>query len=213
MTLKDFFSFKKNRLFWINIIAMAVVAMAALFVTMSWLDHYTHHGESVQVPDLRTMSAQQAIDKLAEQGLVGTVSDSTYAKGMLPGTVIQHTPLPGSSVKRGRLVYLTVSTSGAPAVNIPDIINNSSLREAEARLKVAGFKLGEPELVPGEAKDWVVGLKSGGRELTIGDKLPEGSTISIMVGAGDEGLLIDSTAVDSFMPAEENPIESDNSWF
>ena len=47
MTIKDFFSFRQNRFFWANILAMAVVVVGLLFGVLKGLDIYTRHGEAV----------------------------------------------------------------------------------------------------------------------------------------------------------------------
>ena len=41
MTIKDFFSFRQNRFFWANILAMAVVVVGLLFGVLKGLDIYT----------------------------------------------------------------------------------------------------------------------------------------------------------------------------
>ena len=51
MTIKEFFSFKTNKFFWLNIIAMIVVVIVMVFGVLKWLDMHTHHGETVMVPD------------------------------------------------------------------------------------------------------------------------------------------------------------------
>lgn len=45
VTFKEFFSFKNNRFFWLNLIAMVVVIVAAPLGTLQWLDNYTRHGK------------------------------------------------------------------------------------------------------------------------------------------------------------------------
>ena len=60
MTIKEFFSFKANRFFWINIIAMVVVAVLIVVGTLKGLDIYTRHGEAVIVPDVKGMSVSEA---------------------------------------------------------------------------------------------------------------------------------------------------------
>ena len=47
MTIKEFFSFKANRFFWVNIIAMVVVAVLIVFGALKGLDIYTRHGQAV----------------------------------------------------------------------------------------------------------------------------------------------------------------------
>ena len=69
-----------------------------------------------------------------------------------------------STREGGRTIYLTVTTSKVPLVKLPDLIDNSSLRQAEAKLKAMGFKLTEPEYVSGE-QDWIYGIKYRGRSL------------------------------------------------
>ena len=60
MTIKDFFSFRQNKYFWINIAAMIVVVGLLLFGTLKGIDIYTHHGEAVVVPDVKGMTVGEA---------------------------------------------------------------------------------------------------------------------------------------------------------
>ena len=55
MTIKEFFSFKQNKFFWINLIAMVIVVALVLFGVLKGLDIYTSHGEAVVVPNLKGM--------------------------------------------------------------------------------------------------------------------------------------------------------------
>ena len=80
MTIKEFFSFKANRFFWINIIAMVVVAVLIVVGTLKGLDIYTRHGEAVIVPDVKGMSVSEAEKMCRNHGLTCVVSDSSYGK-------------------------------------------------------------------------------------------------------------------------------------
>ena len=60
MTIKEFFSFKTNKFFWVNIIAMIVVVVVMIFGVLKWLDIHTHHGETVAVPDVKGMTVDEA---------------------------------------------------------------------------------------------------------------------------------------------------------
>lgn len=84
MTIKEFFSFKANRFFWINIIAMVVVAVLIVVGTLKGLDIYTRHGEAVIVPDVKGMSVSEAEKMFRNHGLTCVVSDSSYVKINLP---------------------------------------------------------------------------------------------------------------------------------
>lgn len=217
MTIKEFFSFKHNRFFWINIIGMVIVIAIVLFATSQWLDNYTMHGHSITVPDLDRMSVNDAEKLLEKNELKYIVTDSSYMKGVPAGTVLQQTPLPGKKVKEGRTIYLTISTTEIPMRKLPDIINNSSIREAEARLKASGFRLDSAEYVTNEAKDWVLGVRYRGRELNKDSQIPEGSTVTLVVGDGNVETVPDSINEELDIKGDYTEDASseyeENSWF
>ena len=215
MTIKEFFSFKANRFFWINIIAMVVVAVLIVVGTLKGLDIYTRHGEAVIVPDVKGMSVSEAEKMFRNHGLVCSVSDTRYVKDKAAGIVLELKPGAGEKVKEGRTVYLTVNTLDVPLRMIPDVADNSSLRQAQAKLLSAGFKLNQVQLVNGE-KDWVYGVKYQGRQLTAGEKIPMGASLTLMVGDGAGSMEKDSTdvAVDTETPVtSESSTTQEDSWF
>lgn len=215
ITLKEFFSFKKNRFFWLNLIAMIVVVIGACWGTLLWLDHYTHHGEAYVVPNVKNKTLGEAQQALHNQKMEGLVIDSSYVKGLPDGMVLDQNPVGGARVKEGRTIYLTITTSKVPLVKLPDLIDNSSLRQAEAKLKAMGFRLTEPEYVSGE-QDWIYGIKYRGRNLMSGDKVPHEAMLTLCVGntAIRDSLAMDSTQL---MISEGAPASSeaevDDSWF
>lgn len=209
ISLKDFFSFKKNRPFWLNLIAMPIVVVAIIFYVLHWLDTYTHHGESIIVPNVNGLPQQQAASELKKKSLKVVIVDSNYVKGMPAGAVLEQKPASGAKVKKGRSIYLTINTGEVPKVAIPDIIDNSSFRQAEARLRALGFKLTEPEYIEGE-KGWIYGVKYNGKELTTGEKIPREAVLTLCVG--DDELKGDSIRTDSLRINTDSPIV-DESWF
>lgn len=171
------------RFLFINLAAMVAVVAAVLFITFRWINHYTEHGVAVLVPNVTKMQENEAIARLAESDLVGVVEERTYVKGVPVGEVISQRPALKAKVKRGRKVYLNVSSGNQPMVSVPDIADNSSLREAESRLRAAGFKLTPHEVVPGDL-DWVYGIRYNGRELQGAELVPQGAELTIIVGGG-----------------------------
>lgn len=206
----------KNRFFWLNLLAMVVVLLASGFGTLYWLDRYTHHGESFTVPNVLGKDVNQAGVLFRKNQMTGVVVDSSYVKGQPSGIILDQTPAGGSKVKRGRTIYLTINTDKVPRVALPDIIENSSYRQAEGKLKAMGFKLTEPEYIPGE-KDWVYDIKLRGQSLTTGDMVPREALLTLCVGDGNTELA-DSLSADSLLqmtPVEGGGPEStiDESWF
>ena len=119
------------------------------------------------------------------------------------------------STREGGKDNLTVTTSKVPLVKLPDLIDNSSLRQAEAKLKAMGFKLTEPEYVSGE-QDWIYGIKYRGRSLASGDKVPHEAMLTLCVGntAIRDSLAIDSTLINMDMNSSaDSEAEVDDSWF
>lgn len=216
MTIKKFFSFRQNRFFWINILIMVFVAGGLLFGVLKGLDIYTRHGQAVVVPDVKGMSVGEADKLFRNRGLICVVSDSSYVKNLPAGCILEYNPVAGQKVKEGRTIYLTINTLKVPLKTIPDVADNSSLRQAEARMLASGFKLAEIEYVAGE-KDWVYGVKYKGRQLTIGERVPMGATLTLMVGnGGDDPLEADSLG--TVTSSESEPVSSgksaaDESWF
>ena len=212
MTIKEFFSFKTNKYFWLNLIAMMAVVILLLFGVLKWLDVYTRHGEAVVVPDVKGMTVGEAEMLLRNHGLVCVVSDSNYVKNKLAGSILELNPSAGQKVKEGRTIYLTINTLDVPLRLVPDVADNSSVRQAQAKILAAGFKLSESELISGE-KDWVYGVKYKGRQLSMGDKVPVGATLTLLVGDG-ETQVQDSDSLEIVEDAAgTTDVSTDDSWF
>lgn len=212
VTFKEFFSFKNNRFFWLNIIIMIIVLIAAPLIALQWLDGYTRHGQAVVVPDVKGMTLRLAENELDKQTLKSIIIDSSYVKGMPPGAILEQNPSGGSKVKEGRTVYLTINTESAPKIAVPDVMDNSSLRQAEAKLRALGFKLTDPEYISGE-KDWVYSVKYRGRTLKAGEKIPHEAVVTLCVGDGNETMPEDSTLTETSGQAADDQPMVDKSWF
>ena len=170
-------------LFFGNIVAMIVVTCAIIFGVFKWLERYTEHGIAVTVPDIKGMKLAEAKMLLGNHTLIGIVSDSTYNTDKPGGIILETKPESGAVVKEKRIIYLTVNTDRPPMKIIPNLADNSSLRETEAKLLAMGFKLGEAIKVNGE-KDWVYGIKYRGSRVEYGDEVPTGATLVLEVGSG-----------------------------
>ena len=214
MTFKEFFSFRVNKAFWINILVMVVLAIATGFGVMKWLDVYTHHGEAVVVPDVKGMTVDEATQLFHNSKLECVVSDSTYVKKQPAGVILDVTPAVGQRVKEGRTIYLTINTLSSPLRTVPDVADNSSLRQAQARVLAAGFKLNEEEWISGE-KEWVYEVKYKGRSLVAGEEIPLGATLTLVVGDGTSELESDSLGTDSLdlIIPETSASQEEDSWF
>lgn len=166
-----------------HLMAMVLVVILLCIGIGFGLDAYTHHGEGIVGPDLKGMTYEKAYALLDEKGLAIVVNDSGYNKQLPPNSVLAQTPAFGQKVKQGHIIYVTVNSPHSPTFAIPDIVDNSSLREAEARLMAMGFRLTAPQLIDGE-KDWVYGILCQGRRISNGDRIPIDYPLTLMVGKG-----------------------------
>ncbi len=200
MTFKEFRQKITSPLLWGNCLGMMIVLIGAFITVWVGLKHYTLHGETIDVPNVKGMTLDESQRILTALGLEATVVDSSYDRSKRPGVILEQIPAGGNQVKQGREILLTLNSKNKPTKPIPEIIDNCSLREAEARLKALGFTLGPVKRVDGE-KDWVYGIKCGSRTLMNGDRtlLEEPLTLQVGKGNGEDGmgnLAADSAALD-----------------
>ena len=184
MSLKDFSKKIFSPLVFGNLIAMVLAVILVLAGLWYWMAYYTRHGQSVEVPNVKDMILSDAEFALGHVELEAVVIDSSYNRSLPAGTVLDQLPASGSRVKAGREVYLTINAKQTPTLALPDIADNCSLREAEAKLKAYGFKLGPVEYVPGD-KDWVLGVKCNGRNVAVGERIPIDMPLVLVVGNSD----------------------------
>lgn len=186
MKTKEFFGkFCSKFLIW-NLIAMALVVILLIVGVNYGLDWYTHHGESIRVPNIEGMRITKAREMMEECGLEIVVTDSGYNKRLPADCVLTQSPGAGLTVKSGHTIYVTINSSNSPSVAIPDVVDNSSYREAEAKLISLGFKVLPPQYVTGE-KDWVYGVSCNGRKVSTGERISIEQPLTLLVGSGQYG--------------------------
>ena len=186
MKTKEFFGkFCSKFLFW-NLIAMALVVILLVVGVNYGLDWYTHHGESIRVPNIEGMRIDKARETMEECGLEIVVTDSGYNRRLPADCVLTQSPGAGLTVKSGHTIYVTINSSNSPSVAIPDVVDNSSYREAEAKLISLGFKVLPPQYVTGE-KDWVYGVSCNGRKVSTGERISIEQPLTLLVGSGQYG--------------------------
>lgn len=216
MTLSEFVNKFKSRYLWGNLAAMFLVIVLLCVGVKFGIEIYTHHGEAIPIPDIRHKSFHDAERILKDAGLQIEVTDTGFVKTLPPDCILEQSPGPGETVKSGHVIYVTINSDQTPRITIPDVIDNSSLREAMAKLTAMGFKLGTPEYVPGEA-DWVYGILVKGRHVVAGDKVSIDDVLIIQVGNGQRDIadsvdVVDPVNVDGsdLIEGEGNESEDDN---
>jgi len=166
-------------------VALLIVILLS-WAILSSLKIYTHHGESVDVPDYMGLTMNEISRLESSRDLELVVVDSVYDITKKRGSVISQDPLPKSHVKGNRKIYITLIASVPEQISMPDLVD-LSLRQATAILQTYGLKLGGISQVPDIANNAVLRQLYHGRPIEKGKSLPKGSTIDLVVGAGFGG--------------------------
>ena len=167
----------------LNLLGMAVAVVSVPYIALRWLDSYTNHNETYEVPDVCGIQLEEAISVLDNNKLNYTIVERRYQENALENEVVVQYPSAGSDVKEGRKVGLVINTAEKPKRTIPSVIDNRTYREAESHIKAAGFVIGAVDSIPGE-KDWVYELRYNGKSLANGEAIPQGSILTVIIGNG-----------------------------
>ncbi|WDG18117.1 Stk1 family PASTA domain-containing Ser/Thr kinase [Microbacterium sp. Clip185] len=168
---------------WSGVAVLAVLLVSVLFWVVTIRPGDAVPDSARIVPDLTTMTYDQAVDVLEEHDLL---SDRVpVADDRIPeGSVVRSEPAAGDSVQVGQTVKLYVST-GKESVAAPTIVG---LNETDARqaLTTAGLAVGtitpvnDAKAPAGE----VLSASTAAGEVTAGAQIPVGTTVNLRVASG-----------------------------
>ncbi|EJW99499.1 transmembrane PASTA-domain protein, partial [gut metagenome] len=72
-----------------NCLGIVLASVALLIGALFFLDSYTRHGDSVEIPDVRGLDEQTAKSKLEAVGLLAEVTDTGYVYRATPYSVLE----------------------------------------------------------------------------------------------------------------------------
>lgn len=133
-------SFSKSRLFKRTAVILIVFLGVFFLVDDVFMPRYVQQGKTTKVPNVLGMTLEEAMKVLAESGLEGKKAEERLDKQYPIGTIALQNPPPGTEVKFGRGVYLTVS-GGEPKVMVPSL-RGRTVRDATFALERVGLSLG-----------------------------------------------------------------------
>lgn len=202
--MKDFFAFIKSKTFFKHFLIAAVSLTIVLWLLFKLLGVYTRHGETAEVPDFKGKTIS-ALDKFIEgKNVRYLIIDSIYDPEEKPGIVIKQDPEPKSLVKHNRMIYLYVTSTQAPQISMPKLVDRST-RQAVFMIESYGLKIGRIEEISGDCKGCVLKQFFEGKEITPGSPIKKGSKIDLAVGKKDNEFVPlpnDSTSVDGENPED-----------
>jgi beta-lactam-binding protein with PASTA domain len=181
-------SFQFSKKFKITSLHLGLIATTfCLFLTILFhivLPVITRHQQAIIVPDLKRLPIEECKKALGGIGLRYKVGKELgYFSQYPPEVVIEQHPQAGAYVKKDRVIYLTLNASQALSVPMPHLIDGS-VRNAYLMLKGCGLVCGPITYVPDVVKGAVLEQHYQGKPITSGEKIRQGSTIELIVGAG-----------------------------
>lgn len=179
-----FKAFIKSKQFIFSIIAAIVVVGILIFGSLQFLNIYTRHGKEIQVPDLKKMKAEKAMELVSENNFEIIIIDTVdFDPKYPPLTISDQDPKANAAVKEGRKIYVKINASGYSSVRLPNL-DGRTLRHSIAILESLGLVKGEVKYEPDFAKDVVLRIEQDGRILRAGDKVLRNSKIDFVLGDG-----------------------------
>ena len=179
-----FDSFRDRHPILVNSALMAVALVVLGYIALLFVDVFTSHGQQVQVPDVRNMPLEKAINILEDAGLRWEISDSTtFYENYKPGTVIDQDPKAKSYIKKIRIIYLSVNAMHAPIIQLPKLVELPG-RQGMATLKAMGFKHVTMDSIKSQFAGMILEVTVDGHKVAPGTPVSVNSQIKITVGDG-----------------------------
>ena len=199
--------FKKHYI--IKHLLLLVIVLVSLFAGLVfWLEDYTRHSEQKLVPNVIDLTEENAATLLLSRELNYEVVDSVYKTGAIPGAVVDQDPKADSFVKKERKVYLVINAKSAQMTPLPEVID-LSIRQAQALLMGADFKIKEVIYKPSDYRDLVLEVLYNGKKVEAGEDIPAYSELVLHVGDGGIKINTDSIAADTVSVEEDIVLEDD----
>lgn len=165
------------------LIAVILLLLIAILYFYLYLPAITNHNESITVPNIEGMHVDKLDEFLVKRNLRWEVNDSSYSDDVPPLTVLKQFPQPGSKVKEGRKIYISINRINPPTVPMPNLVDRSVVN-AEAVLKSNELKRGKIKRVSGPFLNMVKSMEFEGRPIAEGVRIPKGSVIDLVVMDG-----------------------------
>lgn len=176
---------KNTRWIWMNLL-LGVVFVLVLGILTAWgLGIITRHGQVVKTPDFANLTVPQARELASHSNVSVKVVDSVFVRRLAGGVVYRQQPKAGSTVKKGRSIFLTINSVVPRKVVMPNLFGYS-VTEARSELRNRGLNLGRLNYIKDIATNNVLGQTCEGLEVAAGDLVVSGSVIDLTVGVGDQ---------------------------
>lgn len=165
-------------------VLVAFGLLSYLFFTSVLLAWVTRQGDEYRLPSLIGRSVSSVEHSLESAGFPVVVIDSQYVPDRPPHTVLLQDPPAGTRVKKGRKIYLTITSAVPPTISFPRI-QDMPYEEAHRLLRETyGFRIGSIEYRAGRVPDIILEARHNGQVIKAGASVPKYSVIDLVVSRG-----------------------------
>jgi beta-lactam-binding protein with PASTA domain len=179
--------FKKQ---WVkHLMVMIGISIVLLFLISLFIKLYARQGKEFVMPQFAVSDSTPG--KTVEEAMAANdldlefvILDSVYTPGIKAGLILTQDPLAGTMVKKGRKVYVSVASTSAADIIMPEL-TGLSVRQATSEIYACGLKVGNLTFVDDPFKNNVKEQKVKGRPIYAGQKVAPGTVIDLVVGNGD----------------------------
>ena len=168
-----------------NLLMAAAFLVLLLLLAQVGLSLITRHNKTVTVPDFTNMTVEEARSMARDNHVGVKVTDSVFVLRLGAGIVFRQQPKAGSTVKKGRSVFLTINSIVPRKVLMPNLIGYS-LNEARAELNNHGLSLGKLNYTQDIATNNVLRQTVRGRNVKPHDPVVSGSEVDLTLGLSSD---------------------------
>ncbi|MDD2530280.1 MAG: PASTA domain-containing protein [Bacteroidales bacterium] len=179
------FDFIKSKQFFKNLGIITAVFFVILIIAFVGMNFYTRHGKEYIMPEIEG-SLMEDIDQIEEMDMFKIiVLDSIYTPGEHAGKIISQDPKAESKIKKGRKIYVVVTSSIGENIPMPNC-KDQSVRSAVNQLTNAGLRVGKFIFNIGDFNNVVVGQRYRGKPIEEGSDIQRGEEIDLIVEMNQE---------------------------
>lgn len=168
-----------------NLLIAVAVAVTLIVGVMLFLNLVTLHNREIVVPDFSNMTVEEAEYEASLAGMRVDVTDSVFVKRMKRGAVYRQNPSPGSLVKKGRRIVLTINAVNAKKITMPNLVGHS-MRQAKAEILSRGLVLDKLIYVQDMATNNVLKQLIDNEEVEPGTMVDSETLVTLVVGLNDK---------------------------
>lgn len=197
---------------WLNLLLVPIVALSLFWITIQFLDYWTNHGKTTEMPNVVGLDYYKARDILESKKFEVEI-DSIYNAQVEYGQVLDQSPKEKEVVKFGRTVYLKINSFYPEMKEIREELLHISSIQATKILESLGITRVKIKTVVGDNDDEVIDVKYKGRRVTKGTKIPVTGEIELTVTDNPNNEGVDTISIEDANEILNDTLVHDPSLF